>query len=363
MQKAIFLVDERRGGLAIPANPAVAHPMVADTRGRVLRDLRISVTDRCNFRCTYCMPREAFGPDHPFLPHDALLSFEEMTRLAGVFAQMGVRKLRLTGGEPLLRKNIEVLVGMLAQLRTPEGLPLDLAMTTNGSLLERKAAALKAAGLRRITVSLDALEPGLFAQLSDGKTQVGDVLRGIDAAAAAGLAPVKINVVVRRGVNEHQVLPIARHFRSSGHIVRYIEYMDVGNTNGWQAGEVITGREIVGQIAAHHPLEPVGAHYPGEVAARWRYTDGQGEIGVITSISQTFCGDCNRARLSPEGQLYLCLFADRGYDLRELLRGGRSDAQIAGTLAAIWGQRRDAYSEQRRDGKSRHRIEMSYIGG
>lgn len=362
MQKTIFLTDVRRG-LALPAGSATVQPKVTDTRGRMLRDLRISVTDRCNFRCGYCMPREAFGPEHPFLPHAALLTFEEITRLAAMFARLGVRKLRLTGGEPLLRKDIEVLVGMLAGLRTPEGEPLDLAMTTNGSLLARKAVALHKAGLRRVTVSLDALEPALFARLSDGKTTVDEVLRGIDAAAAAGLAPVKINVVVRRGVNEDQILPIARHFRGSGHIVRYIEYMDVGNTNGWQAGEVITGNEIVAQIAAHHPLEPVGAQYPGEVASRWRYADGQGEIGVITSISQTFCGDCNRARLSPEGQLYLCLFADRGYDLRELVRGGHSDAHIAGALTAIWRQRRDAYSEQRRAGQSHRRIEMSYIGG
>jgi len=365
MQKVIYLSDARTP-LSVPSAPdgqqALEHPFL-DTRGRPLRDLRISVTDRCNFRCTYCMPREAFGPDHSFLPHASLLSFEEITRLASVFVAQGVRKIRLTGGEPLLRKSVETLVGMLSELRTPEGDPLDLTLTTNGSLLARKAQALKDAGLGRITVSLDALEPELFTKLSDSKTSIDEVLRGIDTAAQVGLAPVKINVVVRRGINHHQILPIARRFRGTGHIVRFIEYMDVGNTNGWQSDEVVSGAEVLSAIGSAFPLEPLPGAYPGEVAERWRYVDGAGEIGVITSISQAFCSDCNRARLSPEGQLYLCLFADRGYDLRQLVRSNATDVQIASAVGAIWAGRRDAYSEQRGAGQERPRIEMSYIGG
>lgn len=365
MRKVIYLTDAHApNAMPVPdkADTALPRPFV-DTRGRPLRDLRISVTDRCNFRCGYCMPREAFGPDHSFLPHSALLSFEEIARLAGIFVAQGVRKLRLTGGEPLLRKNIETLVQLLSCLRTPEGDMLDLTLTTNGSLLARKAEQLKAAGLSRVTVSLDALEPQLFARLSDSKTTVEEVLRGIDTAASVGLAPVKINVVVRRGVNDHQILPIARHFRGTGHVLRFIEYMDVGNTNGWQSDEVIPGADVLATIAAEFPLEPLPGNYAGEVAERWRYLDGGGEIGVITSISHAFCGDCNRARLSPEGQLYLCLFASRGYDLRHLLRGSASDNQIASAIDNIWSARQDAYSEQRQAGSSRPRIEMSYIGG
>ena len=339
---------------------------VPDMRGRILRDLRISVTDRCNFRCSYCMPREAFGPDHAFLPHADLLSFEEIARLAGVFVARGVRKLRLTGGEPLMRRHLENLVALLSPLRTPDGAPVDLAITTNGSLLTRKAEVLAAAGLRRVTVSLDALEPGRFRALSDSNIRVEDVLAGIDAAAAAGLGPVKVNVVVRGGVNDDQILPIARHFRGSGHIVRFIEYMDVGTTNGWRADEVVTGRRILDTIGEAYPLEPLPGNAVGEVARRWRYADGAGEIGVITSISQTFCGDCNRARLSPEGGLYLCLFAEQGHDLRALLRDGADDARIAAAIDAIWRARTDAYSEQRAalaPSRSQRRIEMSYIGG
>ncbi len=339
---------------------------VPDMRGRILRDLRISVTDRCNFRCSYCMPREAFGPDHAFLPHADLLSFEEIARLAGVFVARGVRKLRLTGGEPLLRRNLETLIGLLSTLRTPEGDPVDIALTTNGSLLTRKAPALAAAGLRRVTVSLDALEPARFTQLSDSKVRVDEVLAGIDAAAAAGLGPIKINVVVRGGINDDQILPIARHFRGSGHIVRFIEYMDVGSTNGWRPDEVVSGAQILAAIGAEFPLESLPGNSQGEVARRFRYADGAGEIGVITSISQTFCGDCNRARLSPEGGLYLCLFAEQGHDLRALLRSDASDAQIGAALDAIWGARTDAYSEQRATlgaRRAERRIEMSYIGG
>lgn len=367
MEKTVFFVGSK--GLVAPRTTAQPSSTGAgavpptDTRGRPLRDLRISVTDKCNFRCTYCMPREAFGPDHPFLPHSALLSFEEIARLAGIFATQGVRKLRLTGGEPLLRKNLERLVAMLASLRTTNNQPLDLTLTTNGSLLARKAQLLKDAGLTRVTVSLDALDPVLFRQLSDSTTRVEDVLHGIDVAASVGLAPVKVNVVVRRGLNHEQILPIARRFRGTGHVVRFIEYMDVGNTNGWRMDEVVTGDEIVSTINSQYPLEPVPHDYPGEVATRWRYVDGAGEIGVITSISHAFCGDCNRARLSPEGQLYLCLFASRGYDLRDLLRGGASDDEIANALRSIWSARTDAYSEQRGRIHAGQRIEMSYIGG
>jgi cyclic pyranopterin phosphate synthase len=327
-----------------------------DRRARPLRDLRISVTDRCNFRCTYCMPREVFGSDYTFMPHSALLSFEEIARLASCAVGMGVRKLRLTGGEPLLRKNIEVLVEMLAALRTPEGEPVDITLTTNGTLLARKAAALKAAGLSRVTVSLDALDDTLFERMSDSQISVATVLEGIEAAAAVGLAPVKVNMVVRKGVNDAQILPMAQRFRNTGHILRFIEFMDVGTTNGWNMREVLTGEQILARIREYFPVEPVGADYRGEVAARWRYVDGAGEIGVITSVSQPFCGDCTRARLSPEGQLFLCLFANKGYDLRALLRGG-------GRLGAIWAGRDDHYSEIRGRQTVIKKIEMSYIGG
>ncbi len=365
MQKVIYLTDARALNPMPPMpddDALVRHPFL-DTRGRPLRDLRISVTDRCNFRCTYCMPREAFGADHPFLPQSSLLSFEEITRLASIFVAQGVRKIRLTGGEPLMRKNLEILVGMLAALRTPDGEAIDLTLTTNGSLLARKAQALKAAGLTRLTVSLDALEPQLFTQLSDSKTTVQDVLQGIAAATQAGLPPAKINMVVRKGINDQQILPLARHFRGTGHVLRFIEYMDVGNTNGWQSGEVMSGAEVISTISSAFALEPLPGAYPGEVAERWRYTDGGGEIGVITSISHAFCSDCNRARLSPEGQLYLCLFASQGHDLRRLIRSSASDAQLAATIGAIWGAREDAYSEQRGAGVNKPRIEMSYIGG
>lgn len=335
-----------------------------DLRGRPLRDLRISVTDRCNFRCSYCMPREVFDHNHRFVPYRDLLRFEEIARLASAFVHLGVRKLRLTGGEPLMRKDLPALIALLAELRTPEGQPLDIALTTNGSLLEHKAAALRQAGLRRLTVSLDALEPELFQQLSDSRVSVDAVLRGIEAAHRAGLAPIKINMVVRRGLNEHQIVPMARHFRGTGHILRFIEYMDVGTTNGWQPQEVMSGQEILELLSEHFELEPRPPAYPGEVATAWRYTDGQGEIGVITAISQAFCADCNRARLSPEGQLFLCLFANRGYDLRQLLRSGASDAELAAAIQAIWQGRDDAYSEQRQlRQQTGPRIEMSYIGG
>ena len=330
-----------------------------DRLGRALRDLRISVTDRCNFRCVYCMPKEVFGKDYQFLERKELLTFEEITRLARVFHGLGVEKIRLTGGEPLIRRNLEQLIGMLA------GIPgLDLTLTTNGSLLKRKAEALKAAGLQRITVSLDSLDDAAFRQMNDVDFPVAKVLEGIEAAAAAGLAPVKVNMVVKRGVNEASVLPMARFFHGTGHILRFIEYMDVGHTNGWRLDDVVSAREIVGMINAEMPLEPVDPNYPGEVAERWRYRDGRGEIGVIASVTQAFCRDCTRARLSTEGKLYTCLFANQGHDLRALLRAGASDADLRDAVSAIWLKRADRYSEIRTSQTAKlEKIEMSYIGG
>ena len=330
-----------------------------DRLGRPLRDLRISVTDRCNFRCVYCMPKEVFGKDYQFLERKALLSFEEITRLARLFKAHGIEKIRLTGGEPLVRRNIEQLIAMLAAIPG-----LDLTLTTNGSLLQKKARALKDAGLKRITVSLDSLDDAVFMRMNDVDFPVARVLEGIDAAAAAGLGPVKINMVVKRGLNEDSILPMARLFRERGHILRFIEYMDVGHTNGWRMDDVVSAREIVYMISAEMPLEPVDANYRGEVAERWRYRDGQGEIGVIASVTQAFCRDCTRARISTEGKLYTCLFATGGHDLRELLRGGADDARIHAAIDAIWVQRSDRYSEIRAAQTVKlEKIEMSYIGG
>lgn len=310
------------------------------------------------------MPREVFDAGYQFLPHSALLSFEEITRIARVAVGLGVRKLRLTGGEPLLRKNIEYLVEMLAQLRTPDNQRPEITLTTNGTLLRRKASALKQAGLDRVTVSLDALDQALFTRMSDSDIQVADVLQGIDAAAQAGLAPVKVNMVVRKGTNDHQILPMVQHFRHSGHVLRFIEFMDVGTTNGWIMSEVLTGRELLQRIGQAYPIEPVQADYRGEVAERWRFCDGAGEIGVITSVSHPFCGDCTRARLSPEGKLFLCLFASGGHDLRAIVRSTQSDDQLAAHLAGIWAARTDRYSELRgQPDAARQKIEMSYIGG
>lgn len=343
--------------------PRLGHPLM-DHYQRPLRDLRISVTDRCNFRCTYCMPREMFGPDHAFLPRSSLLTFDEITHVARVGVEHGIQKIRLTGGEPLLRKDLEKLVSALSDLRTPDGQPVDLTLTTNGTLLGKKAQALKDAGLRRVTVSLDALDEQVFAHMSDSQVSVKTVLTSIDQAAAVGLAPVKVNMVVRKGVNEHQILPMARHFRETGHTLRFIEFMDVGDTNGWNFKEVVTGAEIVDILAQEFPLEPVQAEYRGEVAKTWRYVDGGGEIGVITSVTQPFCGDCTRLRLSPEGQLFLCLFASQGHDIRTLLRSAGSDDDIRARLASIWAGRTDRYSEQRgQTDRARKKIEMSYIGG
>jgi GTP 3',8-cyclase len=334
-------------------------PRPADTRGRALSDLRISVTDRCNFRCVYCMPKDVFGHDYPFLPHADLLTFEEITRVARAFVGLGVRKIRLTGGEPLLRKNLERLVAMLAGLGD-----LDLTLTTNGALLARKARTLRDAGLSRVTVSLDALDDATFGAMNDVDFPVARVLEGIAAAAAAGLAPIKVNMVVKRGVNEASIVPMARAFKGSGHIVRFIEYMDVGATNGWRMDDVVSAEEIVRMIGAEMPLVPADANYGGEVAQRWRYADGNGEIGVIASVTQAFCRDCTRARLSTEGKLYTCLFAAEGFDLRALLRGGFADVQIGNALAAIWRRRADQYSEIRTAATTRAaKVEMSYIGG
>jgi cyclic pyranopterin phosphate synthase len=330
-----------------------------DRLQRPLRDLRISVTDRCNFRCVYCMPKEVFGSDHQFLERKEILTFEEIARAARVFAGLGVEKVRLTGGEPLVRRNLEQLIGMLA--RVPG---LDLTLTTNGSLLERKAGALAAAGLKRVTVSLDALDDATFKRMNDVDFPVAKVLAGIEAAAAAGLAPVKINMVVKRGMNEGDILPMARRFRGSGHILRFIEYMDVGHTNGWRMDDVVSAREIVSTISREMPLEPADPNYTGEVAQRWRYRDGGGEIGVIASVTQAFCRDCTRLRLSTEGKLYTCLFATTGHDLRRLLRGGATDEAIRDEVTSIWTKRADRYSEVRASNTSQlEKIEMSYIGG
>lgn len=333
---------------------------VHDRFDRPLRDLRISLTDRCNFRCRYCMPRELFGSAHDFLPRSNLLSFEELEAVTRAAAKLGVRKVRLTGGEPLLRRDIDHLVAMLAAIDGIE----DIALTTNGSLLAAWAPALQAAGLKRVTVSLDTLDPDAFQRISDTGIAIDTVLAGIDAAKQAGLAPVKVNMVVQRGVNDQQILPMAKHFRGSGHILRFIEYMDVGNSNGWRMDEVMTAAAIRDRITAKWPLDPVASDSRGEVARRYQYRDGSGEIGLITSITQPFCSGCTRARLSADGKLYTCLFGSQGFDLRALLRDGVSDEQLQQHLAGIWLQRTDRYSELRAAGAANtEKVEMSYIGG
>ncbi|WP_084545347.1 GTP 3',8-cyclase MoaA [Derxia gummosa] len=351
------------GGIE-PLSPATAPGALLDRLGRPLRDLRISVTDRCNFRCTYCMPREQFGPDHEFMPHSELLSFEEISRVAALFVKLGVRSIRLTGGEPLLRRGVEKLVEMLAALRTPEGEPVEIAMTTNGSVLARKAAALKAAGLARVTVSLDALDDAVFRAMNDADWPVADVLAGIDAAAAAGLGPVKINMVVKRGTNDDQIVPMARHFRGSGHTLRFIEFMDVGATNGWRMDHVVPSTEVIRRIDAVFPLEPIGRDDPAAPAENWRYRDGAGEVGVISSVTRAFCADCTRARLATDGRVFHCLFASDGHDLRWPLRNGADDDQLTGMIAGAWWARADRYSQLRGEGGTRDgRVEMSFIGG
>jgi cyclic pyranopterin phosphate synthase len=332
-----------------------------DQLNRPLHDLRVSVTDRCNFRCTYCMPKEVFGRDFQFLPSSALLTFEEIARLARIFIEdHGVEKIRLTGGEPLVRRDLEKLVEMLAAL---PGLK-DLTLTTNGALLARKARALAGAGLRRVTVSLDSLDDAVFMSMNDVDFPVERVLEGIEAASAAGLSPIKVNMVVKRGVNDGSVVDMARHFKGTGHILRLIEYMDVGTTNGWRMDDVVPAAEIVRMIAAELPLEPVDPNYRGEVARRYRYRDGSGEIGLITSVTQPFCGDCTRARLSSEGLLYTCLFGAAGHDLRALLRSGQPDGEVSAFVGKVWRRRTDRYSELRTDATSRlPKVEMSHIGG
>ena len=330
-----------------------------DTLGRPLHDLRISVTDRCNFRCVYCMPKEVFGKDFQFLPRADILTFEEIERLVRIFVSLGVQKIRLTGGEPLVRRDLERLVEMLAKLGD-----LDLTLTTNGSLLSQKARLLAAAGLRRVTVSLDSLDDATFKRMNDADFPVAKVLAGIEAANAAGLAPIKINMVTKRGVNETSIVPMARYFKGTGMTLRFIEFMDVGSTNGWRLDDVVPAREIVAMIDREMPIEPVQAGYRGEVAARYRYKDGTGEIGVISSVTQPFCADCTRARLSADGALYTCLFATQGHDLRTLLRGGASDEDITSAIAAVWTERTDRYSDLRSEQTAGlHKIEMSFIGG
>jgi cyclic pyranopterin phosphate synthase len=368
--RVIPLHDART--VRVPPTLAGSRPdgPLADVLGRPLRDLRISVTDRCNFRCGYCMPKQVFDKHHEFLPHTDLLSFEEITRLARVFTGLGVEKLRITGGEPTLRRGLETLIAMLAELRTPDGRPLDLTLTTNGSTLAKKAAVLKAAGLNRLTVSLDGLDDAVFQRMNDVGFPVADVLAGIRAAQDAGLGPIKVNMVVQRGVNDEQILPMARHFRENyggGVVLRFIEYMDVGATNGWRMDQVLPSAEVQRRIAAEWALVPLSASAPGETAERWAYADGSGEVGFISSVTQAFCGDCNRARLSTEGRLYTCLFATRGHDLRGLLRGAEpvSDSQLASAVAGVWTGREDRYSQLRGTAAAgaEPRVEMHYIGG
>jgi GTP 3',8-cyclase len=361
MAKKVIPIQSKSGSGARsprPAAPLFTGGMLIDTLGRALRDLRISVTDRCNFRCVYCMPREVFDAGYKFLPHDAILSFEEIARLAGIFAGLGVKKIRLTGGEPLVRRDLQRLVAMLA------GFAVEITLTTNGSLLAKQARALADAGLDRVTVSLDSLDDATFRAMNDADFPVAKVIEGIETAAASGLGPVKINMVVKRGVNDAGILAMAERWRGSDHILRFIEYMDVGSTNGWRMDDVVPSAEVVRRISARWPLEPVGASYPGEVAERWRYADGAGEIGVISSVTQAFCSSCNRMRLSTEGSLYTCLFAQSGHDLKSLLRGGATEEQIRNEIAAVWQGRGDRYSEIRTEATAKaKKVEMSYIGG
>jgi cyclic pyranopterin phosphate synthase len=386
-ERVIPLVDQRLRALPalLPSHAIAANGLLSDGLGRPLHDLRISVTDKCNFRCNYCMPKEVFNKDYAYLPHSDLLSFEEITRLSRVFVAHGVQKIRLTGGEPLLRKNLEILVSQLAELRTPEGLPLDLTLTTNGSLLARKAHILKDAGLNRVTVSLDGLDDAVFRQMNDVDFPVASVLEGIEAAKAAGLgldaqgrwSGLKINMVVKRSTNVDQILPMARHFRGSGMTLRFIEYMDVGATNGWCMDEVLPSADVIRHIQQEFALVPLEPNSTGETAQRWGYANAHGEfdpnlgeVGVISSVTQAFCSDCNRARLSTEGKLYLCLFASQGWDLRRLMRDKQgSDADLASAIGHIWQGRTDRYSELRallpaeQQAAQGRRVEMSYIGG
>jgi cyclic pyranopterin phosphate synthase len=371
MAEKIIPIADLRYPYAVPAIPAQTESpsgLLADAFDRPLRDLRISVTDRCNFRCVYCMPKEVFDQNYAYLPHNSLLSFEEITRIARIFVAHGVRKIRLTGGEPLLRKDIERLVAMLSTLKTADGHAPDLTLTTNGSLLARKAQTLKDAGLTRVTVSLDSLDDATFKRMNDVDFPVAEVLHGIDVAHQVGLGPIKVNMVVKGGANDHEIVAMARHFKDTPHVLRFIEYMDVGTSNGWKMDEVIPSDEVVRRIDETMPLTQIGRQHADETAARWRYRDGNGEIGVISSVTQAFCGDCSRARLSTEGKLYTCLFATAGHDLRTLLRHGCSDAEISTVVAHLWRARADRYSALRTKNTTRpaqpmKRVEMSYIGG
>jgi len=351
------------------AAPTAVDAPLTDTLNRPLHDLRLSVTDRCNFRCVYCMPKEVFGKDFAFMPRDDMLSFEEMTRLARISVAHGVEKIRLTGGEPLLRKGLEELIGMLAALRTPAGRPIDIALTTNGSALAVKAQALKDAGLKRVTVSLDSLDDATFRTMNDVNFPVGRVLAGLDAAHAVGLGPIKINMVVKRGQNDHDIVNMARHFKGTPYILRFIEFMDVGTSNGWDMNAVLPSSEVRDRIHAELPLEEVAPNYSGETSRRWRYLDGGGEIGLISSVTQSFCHSCSRARVSTDGKLFTCLFASEGHDLRALLRDGSSDEQLSAAMGSIWRQRTDRASQLRSAqtgavrSSGRKKIEMSYIGG
>jgi GTP 3',8-cyclase len=375
--KFIPIADARSLPLPQASESMAQAGPVLDALNRPLQDLRISVTDRCNFRCSYCMPKEVFNNTYQYLPHATLLSFEEIVRTAQAFIALGVSKIRLTGGEPLLRKNIEHLIEMLSQLRTREGAPLDLTLTTNGSLLKKKAQALRDAGLSRLTVSLDALNETVFQRMNDVDFPVAEVLQGIESARLAGFGkdlsePIKINMVVKRGVNDHEILPMAQYFRGTGHALRFIEYMDVGSTNAWRMDEVLSSAQVRDLIAAVHPLRPVQSQLASATADRWEYVDGAGEVGFISSVTQAFCADCTRARLSTEGQFYLCLFGHQGYDLKQILRSGavNSDEVLENTIKQIWQGRVDRYSLLRTQAAGldaglydRKRVEMSYIGG
>ena len=344
---------------------STSSPFITDTLQRPLRDLRISVTDRCNLRCTYCMPREVFGKDFVFLPRAELLDFEEIERVARLFVQMGVHKLRLSGGEPLMRHGIERLIEKLARLTDSDDQPVDIALTTNGVMLAKKAQTLKDAGLTRLTVSLDGLSEETFKRMSDSSASVATVLDGISTAQAIGLTPVKVNMVVKRGINEHEVIPLLNHFRHSGIILRFIEFMDVGSTNGWRMDDVVTAKEILDTIGAHYPIQPVAPNYTGEVARRWAFTDGSGEFGIVASVTQAFCQDCSRLRLSTDGKLYTCLFATHGTDLRAPLRRGANNETLHQLISKTWENRRERYSLERHHASvvKGRRIEMSYIGG
>lgn len=353
---------------AVVPRPSARQSSLVDSRGRPLRDIRFSVTDRCNFRCVYCMPRETFGRDYAFMPTEQLLTFEEITRLARIATLLGVEKIRLTGGEPLLRKGLPDLLGMLSELRTLDGRPLDIALTTNGSALQHMASALKSAGLRRVTVSLDSLDDAVFQSMNDARFPVSKVLQGIDVAHQVGLGPIKINMVVQAGRNDQDIVNMARHFRGTPYILRFIEFMDVGSTNGWGAGDVVTSAEVIRRIHNVFPLDELEPDDTGQTSRRWRYQDGKGEIGVISSVTQPFCASCTRARISADGALYTCLFATGGHDLKTMMRAGCSDDALSKQLGGIWQRRTDRYSELRSlehnvKPSGKRRVEMSFIGG